>query len=488
MNSFRADRMETLKNIAELLNQSTDRNVMLNNVLEQFISMTHFEAGWLFLEQHGAVSIAADHGLPPALLRNEKAVMCGEDCYCVSRFKRNELNKATSVIGCKRIELVLERGDKETNAITHHATVPLKTPDRTFGLLNVAAPHQETYTEELELLEAVAFQIGSALERIEQYEQQKNRSELLSTAHAITQELQTVSELQELLDQTAEKLRMLFQPDHIEWKEKEVLAEKKPSILSALVDVRHQLLMQREIAFSETEKEVFTLLMEYINIYYRRIIVNNKEKDLARVEERSRLAQDLHDSISQLLFSIVLTSKSSIPQAKGTDLEEKVEYIHELSSQAMKEMRMMIAQQKAVDLKQGVLLELIKYGKLLGLKVEGESEGTITLPYVIEEMLLRIGQEALHNVHKHARTESAAVNLHKTASKVLLTIKDQGCGFDTDQACHSPSFGLKGMKERVALYNGNLIIKSKKNQGTVIDVEVPLEVEENDDYQGPDSG
>nr|WP_255437614.1 GAF domain-containing sensor histidine kinase [Thalassobacillus sp. CUG 92003] len=457
------------------MNQSTNKQKVINEVLHAFLSMTHFETGWVFLTRSNRLELAADAGLPPALARDDKELMCGEDCTCVSRYKKGHLTQATSIIGCKRIEHALARGDEDIAGITHHATVPLKTPTQTYGLLNVAAPYQKEYKSELELLESVALQIGTALERIERFEQEERRSELLTRVHLFTKQMQETTHFNELESCFSNGLFALFQPDDVTWLNEGTAKEDSLSTteLAENISPSRSVYMNRETPFSVMEKEVFHLLLDYYMMTYKQLQLHRKEMDLARIEERSRLAQDLHDSVSQLLFSIVLTSQASRQLAHNEAVDEHIQYIYDVSSQALKEMRALIAKQKGDRLKEGLLAELTHYAGAIGIKLETESSGTTPIPYAIEETMLRIGQEALHNIKKHADSNEALIHLLKEKEHVNLIIKDEGKGFDRDAEALSPSFGIRGMKERAALYNGTMSLQSSPGEGTEINVTLP---------------
>ncbi|MFD1017645.1 GAF domain-containing sensor histidine kinase [Thalassobacillus hwangdonensis] len=463
-------KLQTLKHIAELLNRSSKKHDTLHNVLQEFIAISKFETGWIFLEENGKVSLVADRSLPPALKRNDKALMCGEDCYCISKYKKGLLKSATNVIGCKRIEEAHTYGDEATCGLTHHATVPLKTPSQSFGLLNVAMPGTETYTEELELLESIALQIGSALERIHQFELEEVRNELLSSAHTIANSFQSAGDPDQLKVLFEAELHTLFKVDSFIWGNGGSPYEE---ILHSITPWG-PVYLSRAQPFLPFEKETFDMLVQYADVAKRRLDLMEKEKDLVRIEERSKLGQDLHDSISQLLFSIVLTSKALKQQGKDTELTEQISYIHELSSEALKEMRALISEQKHRNLREGLLAELKRYAKLLGLSVTSHSSGTTTIPYAIEEALLRIGQESLHNVKQHAGTDHISIRLDKGKDCIALWLQDDGCGFDMNHIHSSPSFGIKGMQERVKLYDGALNIESNRGEGTIIKVSIPI--------------
>ncbi|THE12098.1 GAF domain-containing sensor histidine kinase [Bacillus timonensis] len=162
------EEISILKEIAELLNEGTDTNTVLSCVLNQLLQVTGLQTGWIFLiDEHGKHRLVADEALPPALASNQKRRMCNGTCWCINKYNNQQLNKATNIIECKRIEDALNEKAGETCGLTHHATVPLRAGQERFGILNVGAPHKTHFEKnELALLEAVAYQIGTALKRI----------------------------------------------------------------------------------------------------------------------------------------------------------------------------------------------------------------------------------------------------------------------------------------------------------------------------------
>ncbi|QED47081.1 GAF domain-containing sensor histidine kinase [Cytobacillus dafuensis] len=164
----RHSNIRILKEIAELLNEGTEVRALLSEVLAKLLHVTGLETGWIFLIQpNGSYELAAMEKLPPALTHSDYEPMCKGDCWCIDRYKKGRLQKAINIIECKRIEDALLAKRNDTNHLTHHATVPLRAGDERFGLLNVGAPYKSHFSdEELALLEAIAFQIGTALKRM----------------------------------------------------------------------------------------------------------------------------------------------------------------------------------------------------------------------------------------------------------------------------------------------------------------------------------
>src|SRR5699024_3594041 len=162
-------KLQLLKDIAEFLNEETDRDTMIEGALKLLVDHSEFETGWLFfIDSEGNPELKAHYQLPPSLEKEGYHHLCEGKCWCVNKYNNRELERATNIFVCSRLEKARMAYPGENNNITHHATVPLLSGDESFGLLNVASPDTEQFAkDELDLLESVAFQIGSTLKRIE---------------------------------------------------------------------------------------------------------------------------------------------------------------------------------------------------------------------------------------------------------------------------------------------------------------------------------
>lgn len=164
----RQSEIKILKEIAEILNEGTEIDSLLNEVLRKLLHITGLETGWVFLiDSQGAYRLAAEEKLPPALTADNCRPMCKGDCWCIDRYNDGRLNKASNIIECKRIEDAIAEQRMDTNGLTHHASVPLRAGKEKFGILNIGSPDKTHFSpEELALLESVAFQVGTAIKRI----------------------------------------------------------------------------------------------------------------------------------------------------------------------------------------------------------------------------------------------------------------------------------------------------------------------------------
>ncbi len=226
---------------------------------------------------------------------------------------------------------------------------------------------------------------------------------------------------------------------------------------------------------------VLEAVAEHIAIAMENARLEEVRLDLARLEERNRLARDLHDSVSQMLFSISMTAKGVESLLEGQNLDtakNAVKDMQALSRDALKEMRALIVQLRPAGVERGIVTALAEYGTRLGLQVNGQMTCTVTLTHTAEEALWRIGQEALNNVSKHAGTSKVDVTLGVQSDDILLTITDFGRGMKRrGAAAGQESFGLSNMRERAEMLGGRFRLHSKTGKGTSVEVMLPLSVE-----------
>ncbi|WP_257349730.1 GAF domain-containing sensor histidine kinase [Pseudalkalibacillus decolorationis] len=521
--------MNTLKIIAETLNQSNDLREVLQSVLEKLLEITGLSTGWIFLiDEEPIYSFVADVNLPPALSWGDKQPMCKGSCWCLEKIWDGRLQKAVNIINCKRIEDAIEHDWGDTQAITHHATVPLIAGGEKFGVLNIAAPHKNEFTEdELDLLQSVAFQIGTAIKRTRLYEAQQQRAEQYTKLDEISRMIWKMNDLHLLPEYAVEKISHVFELNSLAFliKEENVLALRSISHNGTAQNVHKRYRVDEYSApeeilqcssfredvgqyglslddsfiiplsigeewigclignhssspWNSIHPDVIKALGDHLSLVVENARLYERGRELALIEERNRLARDLHDSVNQKLFSISLTArglKEHVKRLPDNDvLIESLDEMQSLSQEVVGEMRAMIWQLRPVGLEEGVVVSLKKYGESLGLKISEQIEGVGNLPRLVEETMWRVGQEALNNVHKHARTDSASISLRRMSDRVQLSIKDEGRGFVTySNGTPEWSFGLSSMKERTEIMGGSLVIDSQADVGTTIMVIFP---------------
>jgi signal transduction histidine kinase len=201
-------------------------------------------------------------------------------------------------------------------------------------------------------------------------------------------------------------------------------------------------------------------------------------QELAALEERQKLARELHDSVSQALYGIALgahTARTLLD--RDPDLvAEPLEYILSLAKAGLAEMRALIFELRPESLEtEGLVAALIKQAALQArhdVAVETDLCDEPDLPLKVKQELYRVTQEALHNTMKHASASQVKVRLGRTAEAIILEIRDNGRGFDP-LGSFPGHLGLLSMQERVKNLAGVLSIESTPGQGTMIRARVP---------------
>jgi signal transduction histidine kinase len=201
------------------------------------------------------------------------------------------------------------------------------------------------------------------------------------------------------------------------------------------------------------------------------------------IEERHRIARDLHDSVSQALFSTVLQTRTA-EKALGDDrdgssgqVRQALGTIAELTRAAQAEMRAFIFELRRDALEAGLVAALAEYASTirapsgLTISVQGP-ESPLPVDPRTEEELFAIGREALSNVARHAGARSATVRVEPSSGGVSLEISDDGNGFDAT-AARPGHYGLESMRSRAADIGGDLTVASSLGMGTVVRLEVP---------------
>jgi signal transduction histidine kinase/ligand-binding sensor domain-containing protein len=205
--------------------------------------------------------------------------------------------------------------------------------------------------------------------------------------------------------------------------------------------------------------------------------------EAAVLEERSRLARDLHDSVTQSLYSLTLYADAAQRLLSTQQLDGVAENLGKAGAtakEALGEMRSLVYELLPPILEQEGLVAALEArleaveGRA-GLETHLDVEGYDRLPAEIEAGLYGVAQEALNNALKHAHASRVSVKLHQEGGAVVLEIVDDGVGFDPQAAQAHGGMGLRGMAERVAQMGGQLEIQSAPGEGTSVQVTVDLQ-------------
>ena len=364
-----------LRHIAETLNRASDIQVALDDTLRSVVELLELQTAWVFLlDEAGKLYLAAFQALPPALAPGSRP--WAGSCNCNSLFYSGELQRAINIVQCSR----LAEAEGDRRGLEFHASIPLRSEDRMIGILNVASPGSDRFTPDvLELLGAVGYQLGTAIERARLARQ---------------------------------AVRM------------------------------------------------------------------------AALEERNRIAREIHDTVAQGLTAITLhlEAAEALGSRNPDQAQRNVRQALALARTNLEEVRRSVLDLRAAPLEGHTLPEA------LALLLQGFTEETAIatslaadpaigrLPTAVETGLYRIVQEALSNVRKHAAATRVTVRLSQTAHELRLQIEDNGAGFDLQavQRRSASGFGLKGMSERAHLLGGRLEVRCAPGAATQIEAVIPV--------------
>lgn len=246
--------------------------------------------------------------------------------------------------------------------------------------------------------------------------------------------------------------------------QEQVVVEQSERIESVMVELRQQ---------AEQLVRINTDLESQIR---ENEILRQQAAEKAILEERNRLARDLHDSVTQSLYSLTLFAEASQRLVNSGDFERANGYltqVGETAQQALKEMRLLVYELRPVALEEVGLIGALQQrldaveGRA-GVATQLLVNDIIELPPTVEEALYRVAQEALNNTLKHANASAVTVQVAIEADYVRLFIKDDGCGFDLPSAASSGGMGLRSIRERCEGLGASLEITSNERSGTQI--------------------
>jgi PAS domain S-box-containing protein len=205
------------------------------------------------------------------------------------------------------------------------------------------------------------------------------------------------------------------------------------------------------------------------------------EAEEAVKKERLRLSRELHDSVSQALYSITLGARTAraMADADPAGLAGPLDFVLEQAERGLAEMRALIFELRPEALEQeGLVAAMTRHAAALeaqhGLRLDLALCTEPAAPLAVKEALYRITQEAMHNTVKHAQATEIRLTLEGTAETVTLEIRDNGVGFDP-AGSFLGHFGLKSMRERASHLGGTLEMESAVGAGTSLTVRIPFE-------------
>ncbi|MEV6757893.1 GAF domain-containing sensor histidine kinase [Streptomyces sp. NPDC051214] len=233
--------------------------------------------------------------------------------------------------------------------------------------------------------------------------------------------------------------------------------------------------------FTADDEELLSILAQHAAIALTNARLYERSRELTIAEERSRLAHELHDAVSQKLFSLRLTAQAAAAlvdrdpsRAKG-----ELQQVAALAAEAADELRAAVVELRPAALDEdGLVATLRTHTQVLdrahSAAVTFESCAVRALPAAQEEAMLRVAQEALHNALRHSGAERVCVTLVRRGAGAVLRVSDDGCGFDPRAIRRAGRhLGLVSMRDRAGGVGGRLTVESEPGKGTTIEMEVP---------------
>lgn len=234
--------------------------------------------------------------------------------------------------------------------------------------------------------------------------------------------------------------------------------------------------------FTKDDVRVMSLFADQAAIAIENARLHHQAEQFAVVEERQRLARELHDSVTQSLYSASLyvsAAEMALSKGKVDIAAENLLELRSMTREAMLDMRLLIFELHPPILEtEGLVVALQTRLESVearsGIQTEFYVEGERRLPLSIEIELYRIAQEALTNVVKHAKAQQVSVHLLFNDNRFRLKVWDNGVGFDSEKAGQSGGRGLSGIQERAQRINGQMMVESAPGNGTMLDVTVEI--------------
>ena len=536
------DRYKTLNEISSVISQSLDLEEILCSALEQVLLSVGLDTGGIYLydQKSNTLTVAAQHGFKPDFIKEIDNLELGEGFSGQVMESGQPL-----VIRDISQDSRLSRGIVKEAGLTSLAVVPLCSKQKSLGTLFLISHDLRDFDEqEVQLLISAGQQIGVAVDNASLFSAQQRRAEQFQVIAEVGRQITSIMDIDQVLDQVVKLIQSAFNYDHVAiamleneyavyrvgagrlWEDPEfdfnparlkigvegvtgrvaatgqalhlpdvredhgyvemkgsgTLSEltvpiKVKGKVIGILDVQSQSLN----AFDDSDLIVLQSLADQTAIAIENARLYKQAQQLAVVQERNRLARELHDSVTQALYGITLHAEAAYRQLEAANTElvnEQLTELRDTAQEALREMRLLIFELRpsVVDI-QGLVpalrarLEAVE--ERAGMRVDMNLDEDLELTEHVQDGLYRIAQEALNNALKHAMANQIELNLSGTLSTVTLEILDDGVGFEPDNAIEGGGLGLDGIIERAELLKGELTIDSKPGRGTRIRIEVP---------------
>ena len=236
-------------------------------------------------------------------------------------------------------------------------------------------------------------------------------------------------------------------------------------------------------SFGSEEQELIELLAAHAAIAITNARLYERSRELTILSERNRLALELHDVVSQKLFSLILSAEAAatLIDRDTRAAHAQVQRLQELAREALEELRSLILGLRPPELEHDGLAGALRkevgmLERLHDVEIELRLDGSAEAGHERDGDVLRIAQEAIHNALRHSGAGHIAVALGRSSGGIVVEVSDDGSGFDPDDPeLRSRHLGLTSIEERAAELGARLQIRSAPGRGTVVALEVPCD-------------
>ncbi|MGH8791428.1 MAG: GAF domain-containing protein [Stackebrandtia sp.] len=232
--------------------------------------------------------------------------------------------------------------------------------------------------------------------------------------------------------------------------------------------------------FAERDEQLLDLFASHAAIAIANARLHERGRELTLIEERNRLARELHDAVSQKLFSLRLSARTAtrLMDADAQAARAELTRVETLAAEAVAELRAVIVELRPADLSAHGLVEtvrkhldLVRRAYAIDASLDADADGEFDLDDDAEVDVLRMIQEAVHNAVRHSEADRIDVRL-RAGARVVAEVSDDGIGFDPDHAALH-GLGLASMRERAETLGGCLEVLTRPGRGTTVRLEMP---------------
>lgn len=505
--------MALLKDLAEALNEATDVNSATAAILPRLGEVLGLKTAWAFRydSQRGAFVEVGASGLPPALNQHDARALKNSWCECQERLVQGRMHTAVNIVRCSRLRDAV--GDK--NQLVFHASIPLRTHTKLLGILNVAAPGSQVFTPEaLNLLRTIGFQVAVAVDRAAMLSDEQRYTQRLNQLTVLAQTLTTLTTTPEILEYAARGLvsHLGFEAAAIDERHRGVSreisratlppytmgpeysyleADREPPLPGRMVPAtRSQLSFPVPLtpytvyvesalahAFSSLDTNILAAFGGHLAAALENARLHVQSRNEAQWEERRRLAAELHDSVSQRLFSAQLLCRAADVKSEDPKIQPLLGQVASLIQESQWALRALVnalhplgRRTLEAQLEDTVSRVSEALGQKVTLQVDAHLDELLTTKQI--EALIGVIDEAVQNIRKHAHSQHVVISVKARAERIFTRITDDGRGFDPDHIV--PGYGLRSMRERITHIGGTFEVKSRLHDGTTILFSFPI--------------